>query len=90
MEIIRKKFSDLTRDEAYAIFQLRAEIFVVEHRCIYNDFDHKDQDSIHFYLKDKGKIIGYLRLILSPVIQCLTSFEAILSYLLVLPNMCNK
>ncbi len=64
MELIKKSFWDLTREEIYDIFQLRAEIFILEHQCLYNDFDYKDQDSIHFYIREKGKIIAYLRAIL--------------------------
>ena len=46
IEIITKKFSELTSNELYAILQLRSEVFVVEQDCVYQDIDYKDQKAI--------------------------------------------
>lgn len=36
---ICKHHSDLSKDQLYAILQLRTEVFVVEQRCAYQDVD---------------------------------------------------
>ena len=38
-----KKFNELSTHELYAVLQLRAEVFVVEQDCVYQDLDNKDQ-----------------------------------------------
>lgn len=58
-----KCFDDLSLDELYNILQLRAEIFVVEQNCVYNDIDDLDKDAIHQFLKKDGEIIAYSRLL---------------------------
>jgi ElaA protein len=58
-----KHFKDLTLDELYDILQLRAEIFVVEQDCVYNDIDGLDKDGVHQFLKKDGKIVAYSRLL---------------------------
>lgn len=63
MEIIIKSFSELTSIELYEILKVRAEVFVVEEKIIYNDVDGKDYKSWHLILKEENKIIGYLRII---------------------------
>ena len=60
MKAIIKKFNELTTTELYEILKLRAEIFVVEQDCPYQDLDDIDYDSLHiFYEKDK-KVVAYL------------------------------
>ncbi len=58
-----KQFSELTLDELYGIIQLRAEIFVVEQDCVYNDLDGLDKSAVHQFLKKDGKIVAYSRLL---------------------------
>ncbi len=58
-----KKFSELTPTELYEILKLRAEIFVVEQKCVYNDIDGKDLNAIHITEKQNGEIQGYLRVL---------------------------
>jgi ElaA protein len=41
-----KEFKELTTEELYDLLQLRAEIFVVEQDCVYQDLDGKDQKAI--------------------------------------------
>ena len=63
MEIIIKKFEELTLNELYNILKLRSEVFVVEQKCIYQDLDDIDKTSYHFFIKEKNdKIISYLRI----------------------------
>jgi len=63
MPVIFKTFQELTVDELYDILQLRAEIFVVEQNCVYNDLDGLDKDAVHLFHKKEGKIVAYARLL---------------------------
>jgi ElaA protein len=58
-----KTFNELSVHELYDILQLRAEIFVVEQDCIYNDLDGLDKLAVHQFLKKNDKIVAYSRLL---------------------------
>ena len=58
-----KHYSELSSDELYDILQLRAEIFVVEQDCVYNDLDGLDKDAVHQFLIKNDKIVAYSRLL---------------------------
>ena len=57
-----KNYQDLTRDELYALLQLRAEVFVVEQDCVYQDVDGKDHKALHVLGFKKDKLVAYTRL----------------------------
>jgi len=57
-----KTFSELSISELYDILRLRSEVFVVEQDCVYQDIDNKDQKSLHLFISDADKIVGYTRL----------------------------
>ncbi len=62
MEFIVKHFSELSTNELYEILKTRAEIFVVEQDCVYQDLDDNDQDAMHvFCCNENGRVSGYLR-----------------------------
>jgi len=64
MQTSIKSFSQLSNEELYGVLQLRAEIFVVEQNCVYNDLDGNDQVAYHLMIKtDDGKIVGYARML---------------------------
>lgn len=63
MKFIFKHFSELTTGELYEILKLRAEIFVVEQDCVYNDIDDLDKDATHQFLIKDGKLVAYSRLL---------------------------
>lgn len=63
MEIIVKKFEELTALELYEILKFRAEVFVVEQNCAYLDIDGVDKVAYHVYIQDNGEIVAYLRVI---------------------------
>lgn len=63
MELVIKTFDELTKEELYELLKARAEIFVVEQNCLYNDLDDRDQKSIHVFLKDEDGISAYLRVL---------------------------
>ena len=55
MDIIIKKYNELTIDELYEILKLRSIVFVVEQNCIYQDLDDIDKRSYHIFMKEKDK-----------------------------------
>lgn len=63
MEIIVKRFEQLTNNELYRILQARAEVFVMEQKILYQDMDNIDLQSTHIFIEDEGTICSYLRLI---------------------------
>lgn len=58
-----KTFAEISPDELYDILQLRAEIFVVEQDCVYNDLDGLDKLAVHQFIKKNNKIVAYSRLL---------------------------
>lgn len=57
-------YGQLTRDELYAILRLRAEVFVVEQDCVYQDLDDKDQRAVHLLgLARDGRLAAYTRIV---------------------------
>ena len=57
-------FNELTIDELYEVLRLRAEIFVVEQDCVYQDLDNKDQSGHHLLgYDDEGDLVAYTRLL---------------------------
>lgn len=58
-----KKFNELTVNELYEILKVRAEVFVVEQNCVYQDLDSKDKASYHLFLEDNEEIAAYLRIL---------------------------
>lgn len=58
-------FSELTLEQLYAILKLRAEVFVIEQNCIYEDYDDKDQKCHHVLGIDEetNELVAYSRLV---------------------------
>lgn len=57
-----KRWDELTRDEIHDLFRLRAEVFVVEQACAYQDLDGKDPSAMHLLGRaDDGELIAYVR-----------------------------
>ena len=63
MEWKLKRFDELTTYELYDMLKLRAEVFVVEQNCSYQDLDDKDKLSYHLFLEDDGNIVALLRIL---------------------------
>lgn len=62
LTISTKSFSELSTDELYDILQLRAEVFVVEQNCVYQDIDGKDRKALHVIGFKNNKIVAYCRI----------------------------
>ena len=63
MKIIVKSFSELTLYELYDLLKLRAQVFVVEQNCPYQDLDDIDKDAYHVFIEDNGEIVACARVI---------------------------
>lgn len=64
LDYVIKSWQELTKDELYQLLQLRAEVFVVEQNCPYQDVDDVDQKSWHLLVKEPSNsspLIAYLR-----------------------------
>ena len=62
------RFDDLSTEDLYQILQLRAEIFIVEQDCAYQDVDGFDQPGVHvmgqLWAGDSAQLVCYARLLL--------------------------
>ena len=58
-----KRFEELTTTELYEILRVRAEVFVVEQTCVYQDLDLKDKKAYHLFCENNGEIAAYLRIL---------------------------
>jgi ElaA protein len=59
-----KKFEELTSLELYIILKLRAEVFIVEQNCPYQDLDGKDLRSLHLIgMNELNELVAYARLL---------------------------
>lgn len=63
MELLVKRFDQLTTDQLFSIYKLRTAVFVVEQNCPYQEVDDTDKVSWHLWLEDEGGIAAYLRLL---------------------------
>lgn len=65
VEWVCKHHTDLGKDQLYAILRLRAEVFVVEQKCIYQDIDGQDLagDTHHLMAWNDDQLAAYLRLL---------------------------
>ena len=62
LSFVIKSFKELSKLELYKILRLRAEVFIVEQNCVYQDIDDKDQKALHVILLKDKSIIGYTRI----------------------------
>lgn len=72
MELVIKRFGELTLEELYEILRIRVDVFVVEQACPYPEIDGKDEFSHHLYYRDADGIQAYLR-----VVDAGVSFEEV-------------
>ena len=64
MRLTTKKFNELTLKELYTISRERFEVFVCEQKITCeNEFDNRDEESIHIYIQEGEKFVGYLRIL---------------------------
>lgn len=57
-------YAQLTTDQLYQLLRLRAEVFVVEQDCVYQDLDDKDQQAVHLLgMTEDGRLAAYTRIV---------------------------
>ncbi len=61
MNLIVKRFDELTTKELYEILKARAAIFIMEQQINYNDMDNIDYDAYHCFFMEDDKVVAYLR-----------------------------
>lgn len=61
MNLVSKFFDELSTKELYELLKARAEIFVVEQTCVYQDLDDLDYHGLHVFYEENGKVLAYLR-----------------------------
>lgn len=62
MELVVKRFHELTVDELYDICRMRIAVFIVEQDCPFQDLDGVDRHAYHMYLRDDEGIQAYVRI----------------------------
>ena len=62
MKLIVKHFDELTKEELFALYELRVSVFVVEQNCPYQEIDEADKRAYHVWLEENG-IRAYLRVL---------------------------
>ena len=61
------RFNELSTEDLYRVLQLRAEVFLVEQDCAYQDVDGYDQEALHVMGQlsgaDEAQLVSYSRLL---------------------------
>lgn len=58
-----RTYDELTKDQLYAILQMRAQIFVVEQDCVYQDLDFNDQRCVFLLGYDQERLVASMRVV---------------------------
>ena len=53
MELVVKRFSELSAEELFEIYKLRVSVFVVEQNCPYQEVDDADRVAHHLWFRDQ-------------------------------------
>jgi ElaA protein len=69
MTWVEKTFEELTTTELYGLLHLRAEVFVVEQQCPYQDVDYADQYAVHIMGYDENGEMGAYARVFAPGIR---------------------
>ena len=62
-----KSFDALSKQELYAVLRLRAEVFVVEQACVFQDLDGADDRAMHLLCQQGDQLVAYARCFASGV-----------------------
>ena len=77
--IVVKKFEEFSAQELYELLKVRAEVFVVEQNCVYQDMDGIDYDSFHVTGYTEEKIVAYLRMFMKDISQKIAQIGRVLT-----------
>ena len=62
MQLVFKKWEELSKEDVQSIFSLRSEVFIVEQNCPYQDIDGNDEKADHLLLYENNNLCGYTRI----------------------------
>ena len=62
MQMVIKKWDNLSIEEVQSIFSLRSEVFIVEQECPFQDVDGRDPEANHLLLYENNILCGYTRI----------------------------
>lgn len=57
-----KPLEDIPPLELYSLLKLRADVFIIEQDCIYQDMDDKDLHALHVIGAKENEVIAYTRI----------------------------
>lgn len=57
-----KTFAQLSTSELFRIYHARVAVFVVEQNCPYQEVDETDQEALHIFKEEDGRVVAYCRL----------------------------
>lgn len=64
MELVAKRFNELSLDEYHELLKLRCAVFLVEQQSPYQEVDDADKEAIHLYFRtDEGVLGAYARVL---------------------------
>lgn len=64
MELVAKRFNELSLDECHELLKLRCAVFLVEQQSPYQEVDDADKEAIHLYFRtDEGALGAYARVL---------------------------
>lgn len=64
MELVAKRFNELSLDEYHELLKLRCAVFLVEQQSPYQEVDDADKEAIHLYFRnDEGALAAYARVL---------------------------
>ena len=64
MELMAKRFNELSLDEYHELLKLRCAVFLVEQQSPYQEVDDADKEAIHLYFRnDEGALAAYARVL---------------------------
>ncbi len=62
----RAAFADLDPAVLYALLRLRSVVFGIEQDCLYLDLDDRDQQAVHAWAEEDGRVVAGLRVLTEP------------------------
>ncbi len=72
MNLIAKRFSELSAEEVYEIIKSRTEVFLLEQNIICQDLDDVDYESLHCFFRDGKRVVAYLRVYKEEEADCVS------------------
>lgn len=60
---VSQGFDDFDMHTWYEVCELREAVFAIEQDCVYNDFDNRDQVSLHLMSYDSKGLVAYARML---------------------------